>query len=52
MGLTYPRDVWWMRIVMNLWNIRRRLQGLRLGFRTVVEYMGYVDAADGGPRPH
>lgn len=24
----------------------------RLGFRTVVEYMGYVDAADGSPRPH
>lgn len=57
-GLTYPRDVWWMRIVMNLWNIRRRLQGLRDFYwihtrREVEEWMrgaGYALIHDGGIR--
>jgi magnesium-protoporphyrin O-methyltransferase len=27
MGLTYPRDVWWMRAYMRLWNLAHALRG-------------------------
>lgn len=57
-ALTYPRDLWWMRIVMNLWNIRRKLQRLRdfywIHRRPEVEQLlrraGYSLIHDGGIR--
>jgi SAM-dependent methyltransferase len=57
-GLTYPRDVWWMRAYMRLWNLSHAVRRSRARYfihrhaevnRLMVE-LGFAKAHDGGTR--
>jgi protein-L-isoaspartate O-methyltransferase len=58
LGITYPRDVWWMRIYMRLWNIRYanlRRQGQYFIHRhatvnRLLADIGYMNVHEGGTR--
>jgi magnesium-protoporphyrin O-methyltransferase len=58
-GLTYPRDVWWMRAYMRIWNVAaavRRVASRYFIYRhTLVNQLmaeaGFTNVHDGGIRP-
>jgi SAM-dependent methyltransferase len=57
-GLTYPRDVWWMRVYMRIWNVAQTLRRSRaryfIHWHAVVNRMmaeaGFENTHDGGTR--
>jgi magnesium-protoporphyrin O-methyltransferase len=58
-GLSYPRDVWWMRAYMRLWNLMQAVRRSRARYfihRQVdvhrqMAAAGYVSVHEGGMRP-
>jgi magnesium-protoporphyrin O-methyltransferase len=57
-GRTYPRDVWWMRVYMRIWNVAQALRRSRARYfihrHAVVNRLmaeaGFENAHDGGTR--
>jgi magnesium-protoporphyrin O-methyltransferase len=57
-GLTYPRDVWWMRAYMRLYNLTHAIRGSQAHYfvhrhrdvNRLLADAGYVTAHDGGIR--
>jgi magnesium-protoporphyrin O-methyltransferase len=57
-GLTYPRDVWWMRAYMRLWNLSHAVRRSRARYfihrhaevNRLMAELGFVKAHDGGTR--
>ena len=56
LGLTYPRDTWWMRLYMRVWNARHVLRGSPERYfihrhrtvRGLLSANGFVETHDGG----
>jgi magnesium-protoporphyrin O-methyltransferase len=56
-GLTYPRDVWWMRVYMRLWNLGQAIRRSRDRYfiyrhsqvGRLLASAGFVATYDGGP---
>jgi len=59
LGLTYPRDTWWMVTYMRLWNLTHALRGSPARYfiyrhqvvRRLLADSGYAEIHDGGVRP-
>ena len=59
LGLTYPRDTWWMRIYMRAFNAHRYLTGSPERYfihrhqtvRALLSSIGFFEIYDGGSRP-
>jgi magnesium-protoporphyrin O-methyltransferase len=57
-GLTYPRDVWWMRAYMRLWNLSHAVRRSRARYfihrhaevNRLMAELGFKNAHDGGTR--
>jgi SAM-dependent methyltransferase len=57
-GLTYPRDVWWMRAYMRLWNLWQVVRRSRARYfihrhtqvNRLMTELGFANAHDGGTR--
>jgi hypothetical protein len=57
-GLTYPRDVWWMRAYIRLWNLGQALRRSTARYfvyrhtqvNRLMAEAGYVNAHEGGTR--
>jgi SAM-dependent methyltransferase len=58
-GLTYPRDVWWMRAYMRIWNLAHVVRRNRARYfihrqadvNRLMAELGFEKAHDGGIRP-
>jgi SAM-dependent methyltransferase len=57
-GLTYPRDVWWMRAYMRIWNLKHAVRRSRARYfihrhvqvNRLMAELGFANAHEGGTR--
>lgn len=57
-GLTYPRDVWWMRAYLHIWNVGHAVVGSRARWfmyrhaqvNRLMAELGFANAHEGGTR--